>query len=81
MLVTGYGSTPSEARSFNNLELARRRAASVAAWPEQAGFTAIQRADYPVDRQALLERDHGRLDFQVVRVGMDTDQEKIRPVL
>ncbi|MEO8809886.1 MAG: DUF389 domain-containing protein [Rhodanobacter sp.] len=71
VMASGYASTPREARSFNNLELARRRAASVASWLEQAGVTVAQRADYPVDQQAQLERDHGILAFQTVRVTID----------
>src|SRR5574337_294705 len=70
-LATGYASTPREVRGFDNLQLARRRAASVAAWLEQAGFTVVTRADYPVDRQALLERDEGNLAFQAGRVSID----------
>lgn len=74
--VTGYASTPREARRFNNLELARRRAATVAATLQQAGFSVSQGADYPVDRQALLESDQGMLAFQVLRVSMQADQDK-----
>jgi uncharacterized hydrophobic protein (TIGR00271 family) len=73
VMVIGYASTPREARSFNNLELARRRAASVAAWLGTAGFHVTEHADYPMDRQSLLERDQGILPFQAVRVSIDGD--------
>ena len=76
MQVTGYASTPREARRFNNLQLARRRAANVAAILQQAGFSVSHGADYPVDQQALLVRDRGMLAFQVVRVSMQADQDK-----
>ncbi|MEO8855385.1 MAG: DUF389 domain-containing protein [Burkholderiaceae bacterium] len=75
--VTGYASTHREAPTFNNLELARSRAASAAAWLQQAGFTTSQRADYPVDNQAEQERDQGILAFQVARVSIEADQETI----
>lgn len=78
VMASGYASTPRGARSFNNLELARRRAASVAAWLAQAGISVTPRADYPVDQQARLERDEGVLAFQAVRVSIDDDQGKIR---
>ncbi len=78
VMASGYASTPREARSFNNLELARRRAASVAAWLEQAGVSVTQRADFPVDQQAQLERDDGILAFQAVRVSIDAEQAKVR---
>lgn len=78
--VTGYASTPREAHRFNNLELARRRAATVAAMLQQTGFIVTQGANYPVDRQALLERDQGMLAFQVVRVSMDAAQDKVAAV-
>ena len=77
VVVTGYASTPREAHRFNNLELARRRAASVAALLRQAGFTVSQEADYPVDGQARLERDRGMLAFQVVRVSMDAAEPRV----
>ena len=76
VMASGYASTSREARSFNNLELARRRAASVAASLEQAGVSATPRAEYPVDHQAQLERDEGILAFQVVRVSLDGDHSE-----
>lgn len=79
VMVIGYASTPREARSFNNLELARRRAASVAAWLDNAGFQVTERADYPVDRQPLLEREQGILPFQAVRVSIDGDRSDAGP--
>ena len=78
VMTSGYASTPREARSFNNLELARRRAASVAAWLEQAGISVIQRADYPVDQQARLEHDEGTLAFQTARVSIDDERGNTR---
>ncbi|MEO6799085.1 MAG: DUF389 domain-containing protein [Rhodanobacter sp.] len=71
--ANGYASTPREAHSFNNLELARRRAASVASSLERVGVNVTQRAEYPVDQQAQLERDEGILAFQAVRVSIAGD--------
>ena len=77
VMASGYASTSRGARSYNNLELARRRAASVASSLEQAGFSVTARADYPVDQQAQLERDQGILAFQAVRVSIDDAQGKV----
>lgn len=49
-----------------------QRAAGIAASLRQAGFSVSQGADYPIDRQALLEREGGMSAFQVVRVSMDS---------
>jgi uncharacterized hydrophobic protein (TIGR00271 family) len=76
LLVTGYASTPREARSFNNLELARHRAATAASLLQQAGFTTTERVDYPVDNQIALERDRGVLAFQVVRVSIEAAKKE-----
>ena len=75
LLVAGYASTHREAPSFNNLELARRRAATAAGLLQQAGFATTERVDYPVDNQIVLERDQGILAFQVVRVSIEADQD------
>lgn len=68
VMAVGYASTPRSLRGFNNLELARRRAANVGTWLRDAGFKVVERADYPVDDQAKLERDQGMLMFQTVQV-------------
>lgn len=74
VMATGYASTPRERRGFDNLELARRSAASVGNWLRTAGFQVTERADYPVDGQRRLERDQGITPFQVARVTLDNAQ-------
>ncbi|QEE25150.1 TIGR00341 family protein [Rhodanobacter glycinis] len=74
VMVTGYASTPRERRGFDNLELARRRAASVGNGLRTAGFQVTERADFPVDHQPQLERDQGIVPFQAVRVTLDNDR-------